>query len=159
MSLINQPKTKAERQTSLTIIKSQLFIRSLRPLFRPRIMEELKKSFLDRFLSQLKDRGLNIEEMRGVVVDGVEIDAILKDNEVVVIEVATTIGKSNVLDLPHKLDIASRVFARKARAVMLGVKVDSEAPRLARKKDVNVFKHSWRIIGLTSYYRGQGLRL
>ncbi|MHC1601344.1 MAG: hypothetical protein ACXQTI_10385 [Candidatus Nezhaarchaeales archaeon] len=93
---------------------------------------------LDRFISQLRERGLNVKEMRGIVIDGMEIDAILRDDEVIVIEVSTTIRKSQVQELLHKLEVASKIFARKVRAIMLGVKVDSDALRMAREKGIDV---------------------
>ena len=93
---------------------------------------------LDRFISQLRERGLNIKEMRGIIIDGMEVDAILRDEEVIVIEVSTTIRKSQVQELLHKLEVVSKIFARKARAIMLGVKVDSDAMRIAREKGIEI---------------------
>ena len=93
---------------------------------------------LDRFISQLRERGLNIKEMRGIIIDGMEVDAILRDKEVIVIEVSTTIRKSQVQELLHKLEVVSKIFARKARAIMLGVKVDSDAMRIAREKGIEI---------------------
>jgi len=93
---------------------------------------------LDRFISQLRERRLNIKEMRGIIIDGMEVDAILRDEEVIVIEVSTTIRKSQVQELLHKLEVVSKIFARKARAIMLGVKVDSDAMRIAREKGIEI---------------------
>ncbi len=93
---------------------------------------------LTKFEEELRREGLNLKEMRRITVDGREIDAILRDDEAVVVEVSSTVKAADVLKIDEEAELISKMLRRNVRKVILGMKADKKAIDLAKGKGVEI---------------------
>ncbi len=93
---------------------------------------------LTKFEEELRREGLNLKEMRRITVDGREIDAILRDDEAVVVEVSSTVKAADVLKIDEEAELISKMLRRNVRKVILGMKADKKAIDLAKGKGFEI---------------------
>ncbi|RLG47968.1 MAG: hypothetical protein DRO06_02045 [Thermoproteota archaeon] len=116
-------------------------IRSLREMYGSisetlgDIVEDL---LIARFREELMEQGLDLTELRRVIVEGHEVDAIFTDEEAVIVEVSTTVKTRDVTRAVSLRDLVERVLRKRARVVILGMKADTKALELARERGVEV---------------------
>ena len=101
----------------------------------------LVESYLvDKFSEELRSRGLCLDEMRSVVIDGREIDALMRDEEVFVVEVKSTIRKRDVYSLLDKVELVKgRLPGKKVRGVVIGIRVGGDALEVAKRENIETF--------------------
>ena len=95
---------------------------------------------LDRFKEELGERGLGLEEIRSIELEGKEIDAVFRDEEVIIVEVKSVVRGDDVSDLARKREMAEKTFKRPARAIIAGIRVDGAAENLAKQHGIEVLR-------------------
>ncbi|MEM2925927.1 MAG: hypothetical protein QXO94_00475 [Candidatus Bathyarchaeia archaeon] len=95
---------------------------------------------IEKFGDDLRRRGLGLEEIRSLMVEGREIDAVFRDNEAIVIEVKSVVRGEDVRNLARKQEIVERTFKRPTRALIAGIRIDSAAENLAKDLRIEVLR-------------------
>ncbi|HLI45899.1 MAG TPA: hypothetical protein VKU94_01755 [Geobacterales bacterium] len=95
---------------------------------------------VDRFVQDLKDQGIDLKQVRSVIIDNEEIDAILYDSEVVLLEASAKISNKDISKVLRKISLVEKYFKRKVKPVLLCIKIDSHAFNRAKNKGIQVFK-------------------
>ncbi|MBS7609783.1 hypothetical protein KEJ36_05610 [Candidatus Bathyarchaeota archaeon] len=95
---------------------------------------------IEKFGDELRRRGLSLEEIRSLTVEGKEIDAVFRDNEAIVVEVKSVVRGEDIRDLARKQEIIERAFKRPTRAIIAGIRVDSAAENLAKDLRIEVLR-------------------
>jgi len=95
---------------------------------------------LDRFKEELGERGLRLEEIRSLELEGREIDAVFRDEEIIIVEVKSVVRGDDVSDLAKKREMAEKTFKRPARAIIAGIRVDGAAENLAKQLGIDVLR-------------------
>jgi len=95
---------------------------------------------LDKFREELGERGLGLKEIRSLELEGREIDAVFRDEEVIIVEVKSVVRGDDVSDLAKKREMAEKTFKRPARAIIAGIRVNSAAENLAKQLGIEVLR-------------------
>jgi len=95
---------------------------------------------LDKFKGELGERGLGLEEIRSLELEGREIDAVFRDEEVIIVEVKSVVRGDDVSDLARKREMAEKTFKRPARAIIAGIRVNGAAENLAKQLGIDVLR-------------------
>jgi hypothetical protein len=95
---------------------------------------------LEKFEGELRRRGLVLEEIRSMEIEGMEVDAVFRDEEVIVLEVKSTIRGDDVRDLARKRELVERTIKKPARAIIAGIRVNGAAEDMARNLGIEVLR-------------------
>ena len=94
---------------------------------------------LDRFSTELREIGLDLDEIRGVEIEGMEIDGIFRDEELIAVEVESTLRKRDLLSFMEKIELLREKFPkRKVKGTILCMRADSSAIDLADREKIKV---------------------
>jgi len=95
---------------------------------------------MDKFKEELGERGLRLEEIRSVELEGREIDAVFRDEEVIIVEVKSVVRGDDVSSLAKKREMVEKTFKRPARAIIAGIRVDGAAENQAKQFGIDVLR-------------------
>ena len=94
---------------------------------------------LDRFSTEQREIGLDLDEIRGVEIEGMEIDGIFRDEELIAVKVKSTLRKRDLLSFMEKIELLREKFPkRKVKGTILCMRADSSAIDLADREKIKV---------------------